>query len=75
MLAGLAEQAGCEIVAMEVVPDDFGLIEYRLSHFVDEHCDLIFTTGGTGMTPDEYAAMMRAGGRSPEGQRSIRDKK
>ena len=28
----------------------------------------------TGMTPDEYAAMMRAGGRSPEGQRSIRGK-
>ena len=28
----------------------------------------------TGMTPDEYAAMMRAGGRSPKGQRSIRGK-
>ena len=27
----------------------------------------------TGMTPDEYAAMMRAGGRSPEGQRSKRE--
>jgi protocatechuate 4,5-dioxygenase alpha chain len=26
----------------------------------------------TGMSADEYAAMMRAGGRSPEGQRSIR---
>lgn len=26
----------------------------------------------TGMTQDEYAAMMLAGGRSPEGQRSIR---
>ena len=26
----------------------------------------------TSMTPDEYAAMMRAGGRSPEGQRSIK---
>ena len=26
----------------------------------------------TGMTADEYAAMMRAGGRSPEGNRSIR---
>ena len=29
----------------------------------------------TTMTPDEYAAMMRAGGRSPEGNRSIRGKK
>jgi protocatechuate 4,5-dioxygenase, alpha chain len=28
----------------------------------------------TGMTPDEYAAMMRAGGRSIEGNRSIKDK-
>jgi protocatechuate 4,5-dioxygenase alpha chain len=29
----------------------------------------------TNLTPDDYAAMMRAGGRSPEGQRSIRGKK
>jgi len=28
----------------------------------------------TGMTPDEYAAMMRAGGRSIKGNRSIRGK-
>ena len=27
----------------------------------------------TGMTADEYAAMMREGGRSPEGQRSKRE--
>ena len=27
----------------------------------------------TGMTKDEYAAMMLAGGRSPEGQRSIKE--
>ena len=53
MLAGLAEQAGCEIVGMEVVPDDFALIEDRLHHFVDADCDLVFTTGGTGMTPDD----------------------
>ena len=52
-LAALAEQAGCEIVGMEVVPDDFALIEDRLHHFVDRDCDLIFTTGGTGMTPDD----------------------
>ena len=38
---------------MEVVPDDFSLIEDRLNHFVDERCDLVFTTGGTGMTPDD----------------------
>jgi molybdopterin adenylyltransferase len=38
---------------MEVVPDDFALIEDRLNHFVEQDCDLIFTTGGTGMTPDD----------------------
>ena len=53
LLAGLAESAGCEIVVMEVVPDDFALIEDRLHHFVDQGCDLVFTTGGTGMTPDD----------------------
>ena len=52
-LAGLAEEAGCDIVAMEVVPDDFALIEDRLHHYVDTGCDLVFTTGGTGMTPDD----------------------
>ena len=38
---------------MEVVPDDFALIEDRLHHFVDDGCDLVFTTGGTGLTPDD----------------------
>lgn len=52
-LAALAEDAGCEVVAMEVIPDDFSLIEDRLNHYVDDGCDLIFTTGGTGLTPDD----------------------
>jgi molybdopterin adenylyltransferase len=37
VLAALAEQAGCEILGMEVVPDDFALIEDRLHHFVVIH--------------------------------------
>jgi molybdopterin adenylyltransferase len=53
LLAARAEAAGCEVVAMEVVPDDFSLIEDRLLHYADEGCDLILTTGGTGMTPDD----------------------
>jgi molybdopterin adenylyltransferase len=53
LLAAKAEEAGCEVVAMEVVPDDFSLIEDRLHHYVDAHCDLILTTGGTGFTPDD----------------------
>jgi molybdenum cofactor synthesis domain-containing protein len=52
-LAGLAEAAGCEVVRMEVVPDDFSLIEDRLHQFVEDGCALIFTTGGTGLTPDD----------------------
>jgi molybdenum cofactor synthesis domain-containing protein len=38
---------------MEVVPDDFALIEDRLNHYVESGLDLIFTTGGTGLTPDD----------------------
>jgi molybdopterin adenylyltransferase len=38
---------------MEVVPDDFSLIEDRLQHYVESGCDLVLTTGGTGMTPDD----------------------
>ena len=38
---------------MEVVPDDFALIEDRLHHFVGEGFDLVFTTGGTGLTPND----------------------
>jgi molybdenum cofactor synthesis domain-containing protein len=53
VLAALAEAAGCEVVRMEVVPDDLALIEDRLRDCVDEGCDLVFTTGGTGLTPDD----------------------
>jgi molybdopterin adenylyltransferase len=38
---------------MEVIPDDYSLIEDRLHHFVDDEFDFIFTTGGTGLTPDD----------------------
>ncbi len=52
-LAALAEEAGCTVEAMEVVPDDVALIEDRLHNFVDDGFDFIFTTGGTGLTPDD----------------------
>ena len=38
---------------MEVIPDDFPLIEDRLHHYVDDDFTLVFTTGGTGLTPDD----------------------
>ena len=53
LLAELAEAAGADVDAMEVVPDDYGLIEDRLHHFVDDEMSLVFTTGGTGFTPDD----------------------
>ena len=65
VLAGLAEAAGCEVVAMEVVPDDFSLIEDRLNEFVERGCDLVFTTGGTGLTPDDV---------TPEATRAVIDR-
>ena len=53
LLAQLAEEAGADVAAMEVVPDDYALIEDRLHHFVDAGVSLVFTTGGTGFTPDD----------------------
>jgi molybdopterin adenylyltransferase len=53
LLAQRAEEAGAEVVAMEVVPDDLALIEDRLRHYVDDSIELILTTGGTGFSPDD----------------------
>jgi len=53
LLARLADEAGADVTAMEVVPDDLALIEDRLHHYVDDDVRLILTTGGTGMTPDD----------------------
>jgi molybdenum cofactor synthesis domain-containing protein len=53
LLAHLADEAGADVEAMEVVPDDFALIEDRLHHYVDDGFALILTTGGTGFTPDD----------------------
>jgi molybdopterin adenylyltransferase len=53
LLARLAEEAGADVDAMEVVPDDFALIEDRLHHFADAGYALVLTTGGTGLTADD----------------------
>jgi molybdopterin adenylyltransferase len=53
LLARLADAAGADVTAMEVVPDDEALIEDRLHHYVDQGVTFVFTTGGTGLTVDD----------------------
>jgi molybdenum cofactor synthesis domain-containing protein len=64
-LAELAQQVGAEIVASEVVSDDERAIEEVLRRHVDDDVALIFTTGGTGLTPDDV---------TPEATRAVIDR-
>jgi molybdopterin adenylyltransferase len=66
-LAELAAQAGVEVVARETVSDDLSLIEEALQrHAAPEAATpLIFTTGGTGLTPDDV---------TPEATRAVIDR-
>lgn len=52
-LARLAGEAGAQIAARDVVADDPAAIEAMLRRHVADAVDLIFTTGGTGLTPDD----------------------
>jgi molybdopterin adenylyltransferase len=52
-LARLAQEAGCEIVARDVVTDDRSAIEALLRGYAGGRIPLVFTTGGTGLTPDD----------------------
>jgi molybdopterin adenylyltransferase len=52
-LAQLAREAGAEVVAAEVVADDAAQIETRLRAHVEAGVAFVFTTGGTGFTPDD----------------------
>ena len=53
-LAELATAAGCAVEVQDVVTDDRAAIGERLRELVREGCDLVFTTGGTGLTPDDH---------------------
>jgi molybdopterin adenylyltransferase len=66
-LAERTEAAGAVVVAREVVSDDRSLIEDALRRFSapQEHISLIFTTGGTGFTPDDV---------TPEATRAVIDR-
>jgi molybdenum cofactor synthesis domain-containing protein len=64
-LAELAEEAGAQIVASEVVSDDEQAIEEALRRQVQGGAELVFTTGGTGLTPDDV---------TPEATRAVIDR-
>lgn len=53
-LQALAASAGCEIVARDRVTDDRSAIASVLRGYASERLPLVFTTGGTGMTPDDH---------------------
>src|SRR5437588_1079560 len=64
-LAELAAAAGASVSAREVVSDDRPAIEALLRRHVDRGVSLIFTTGGTGLTPDDV---------TPEATRAVIDR-
>lgn len=64
-LAEFAEGLGAEVVGRDIVPDDRARITERLTHWCAEGCDLILTTGGTGMAPNDV---------TPEAIRAVIDR-
>src|SRR5436305_4215900 len=52
-LAELAAGAGARVVAADVVADDVPAIEARLRAHVDAGVAFVFTTGGSGLPPDD----------------------
>jgi molybdopterin adenylyltransferase len=66
-LAALAAEAGAAVVAREVIPDDRAKIEELLRRHAapEADTDLILTTGGTGLTPDDI---------TPEATRAVIDR-
>jgi molybdopterin adenylyltransferase len=66
-LAAAAHEAGCEVVSIEVIGDDRARIEAELRRLSspDTGISLVFTTGGTGFTPDDV---------TPEATRAVIDR-
>jgi len=65
LLARRASEAGADVVAQEVLPDDASAIEAALRKHVEAGVTFIFTTGGTGLTPDDT---------TPEATRAVIDR-
>lgn len=52
VLKSLAVQRGWEVVAYRLLPDDREVLAAALIEMADvDHCDIVFTTGGTGLGP------------------------
>jgi molybdenum cofactor synthesis domain-containing protein len=64
-LAELARAAGAAVIARHVVRDHREEIERALWTAIDGGASLIFTTGGTGLTPDDV---------TPEATRAVIDR-
>jgi molybdenum cofactor synthesis domain-containing protein len=59
------ETYGCEIVRKETVPDKVSQIAETIKSLIDSQCDLIVTTGGMSVDPDDVTrkGIRRAGAR------------
>lgn len=59
-----------EVTEYVIIPDEFGTIKTKLEHLADtDCCDVIFTTGGTGLSPRDVTpeATMSAATRNVPG--------
>jgi molybdenum cofactor synthesis domain-containing protein len=62
-LAAFAARLGAVLAGRELIADDRALIEAALRRWADlERCDLVLTTGGTGVAPNDV---------TPEATRSV----
>jgi molybdenum cofactor synthesis domain-containing protein len=61
-LAAIARELGVEIAARAIVSDEREEIASRLQEFCEDGCDLVLTTGGTGVAPRDV---------TPEATRSV----
>ncbi len=59
------EAYGCEIIRKETVPDKVSRIAETIKSLIDSECDLIVTTGGMSVDPDDVTrkGIRRAGAR------------
>ena len=65
-VAAMLKEAGYEVVYTSIVPDEQEKISEELIFCVDEkHCDLVITSGGTGLSPRDV---------TPEATRAVCDR-